>query len=197
MKMTMLILISYLIGCFPSAYFLGKMYKNIDIRNHGSGNSGSTNALRVMGTKFGILTLVIDVLKGVVAVLIGRLVLGDQGGLIAGVLVVLGHNFPVFLKFKGGKGVATSVGVLFVLTWKAALVVVIIGVIIIIISRYVSLGSILGAMTAPVTTVLVMETMDKPLFITVVILVSMLIIRHKANILRLCKGEESKFGNKR
>ena len=197
MKMTMVILMSYLIGCFPSAYFLGKMYKNIDIRNHGSGNSGSTNALRVMGTKFGILTLVIDVLKGVLAVLLGRLILGEQGGLIAGVLVVLGHNFPVFLKFKGGKGVATSIGSLLVLTWQTALVVVLIGVIVIIITRYVSLGSILGAMTAPITVVLFMETMDKALFITVVILASLLIVRHKANILRLCKGEESKFGNKR
>ena len=197
MRMTMVILISYLIGCFPSAYFLGKMYKNIDIRNHGSGNSGSTNALRVMGTKFGILTLAIDVLKGVLAVLIGRIILGDQGGLFAGVLVVLGHNFPIFLKFKGGKGVATSIGVLMVLTWKTALVVVLIGVIVIILTRYVSLGSILGAVSAPVTAVLVMETMDKPLFITVVILASLLILRHKANILRLCKGEENRFGNKR
>lgn len=196
MKMTMVILLSYLIGCFPSAYFLGRMYKNIDIRNHGSGNSGSTNALRVMGTKLGILTLVIDVLKGVLAVLIGRLILGAQGGLVAGVLVVLGHNFPIFLKFKGGKGVATSIGVLLVLTWQTALVVVIIGVIVIIISRYVSLGSLLGAASAPITVVLAMETMDKPLFITVVMLASLLIVRHKANILRLCKGEENKFGNK-
>ena len=197
MKLTMVLLLSYLIGCFPSAYFLGKVYKNIDIRNYGSGNSGSTNALRVMGTKFGILTLVIDVLKGIIAVLIGRLILGDQGGLIAGLVVVLGHNFPIFLKFKGGKGVATSIGVLMVLTWKTALVVVLIGVIIIMITRFVSLGSILGALSAPITTVLLMETMNKPLFITVVILASLLVIRHKANILRLCKGEENKFGNKR
>ena len=196
MKMTMLVLISYLIGCFPSAYFLGKMYKNIDIRNHGSGNSGSTNALRVMGTKFGILTLVLDVAKGIIAVLIGKLILGDQGGLIAGLLVVLGHNFPVYLKFKGGKGVATSIGVLMILTWQTSLTVVIIGVITIIITRYVSLGSILGAISAPITAVLVMKTMDKPLFITVVILSSLLIVRHKDNIKRLCKGEENKFGNK-
>lgn len=196
MKMTMVILISYLIGCFPSAYFLGKMYKNIDIRNHGSGNSGSTNALRVMGTKFGILTLVLDVAKGIIAVLIGKVILGDQGGLVAGLLVVLGHNFPVYLKFKGGKGVATSIGVLIILTWQTSLTVVIIGVITIIITRYVSLGSILGSISAPITAVLVMETMDKPLFITVVILASLLIIRHKDNIRRLCKGEENKFGNK-
>ena len=196
MKMTMLVLISYLIGCFPSAYFLGKMYKNIDIRNHGSGNSGSTNALRVMGTKFGILTLALDVVKGIVAVLIGRAILGDQGALISGVLVVIGHNFPIFLKFKGGKGVATSIGVLMILTWQTALTVVIIGVITIIITRYVSLGSILGGISAPITAVLVMTTIDKPLFVTVVILASLLIVRHKDNIKRLCKGEENKFGNK-
>ena len=197
MKLTMLVLISYLFGCFPSAYFLGKIYKNIDIRNHGSGNSGSTNALRVMGTKFGILTLVLDVLKGVLAVLIGRIILGDQGGLIAGVVVVLGHDFPIFLKFKGGKGVATSIGVLAILTWKTTLIVVLIGVIVIIITRFVSLGSILGGLSAPVTVVLLMETIDKPLFITVVILVSLLVVRHKDNIVRLCKNEENKFGNNR
>ena len=197
MKLTMVALISYLIGCFPSAYFLGKMYKNIDIRNYGSGNSGSTNALRVMGTKFGILTLILDVVKGVLAVLIGRALLGSEGGLIASVAVVLGHNFPIFLKFKGGKGVATSIGVLMLLTWQTALVVVLIGVITILLTRYVSLGSILGAIAAPITVVLAMDTMDKPLFITVVILASLLIIRHKDNIKRLCKGEENKFGNKR
>ena len=196
MKLTMVALISYLIGCFPSAYFLGKMYKNIDIRNYGSGNSGSTNALRVMGTKFGILTLALDVVKGIVAVLIGRAILGDQGALISGVLVVIGHNFPIFLKFKGGKGVATSIGVLMMLTWQTALTVVIIGVITIIITRYVSLGSILGGISAPITTVLVMKAIDKPLFVTVVILASLLIVRHKDNIKRLCKGEENKFGNK-
>ena len=196
MKMTMVILLSYLIGCFPSAYFLGKMYKNIDIRNHGSGNSGSTNALRVMGTKFGILTLVLDVIKGMIAVLIGQAILGNQGGIVAGILVVLGHNFPVFLKFKGGKGVATSIGVLLILTWQTSLTVIIIGVITIALTRYVSLGSILGAAIAPVAVVIFMDTIDKSLFITVVILALLLIIRHKDNILRLCRGEENKFGNK-
>lgn len=197
MKLTMVILIPYLIGCFSSAYFLGKMYKDIDIRNHGSGNLGTTNVLRTMGPKLGILTLVLDVLKGVLATLIGSAILGTEGALISAIAVVLGHNFPVFLKFKGGKGVATSIGVLLVLSWQTALVSIGIGVIVIAITRYVSLGSILGSIFAPIVVVLVMKSIDKSLFITVVILALLSILRHKDNISRLCKGEENRFGNRK
>src|SRR5690554_4139407 len=112
MKVVLTVTVSYLLGCFSSAYFLGKMAKNIDIREYGSGNAGATNALRVMGKKIGALTFILDILKGIIAVIIGNKLLGLDGKLLAGIFVVLGHNFPVFLNFKGGKGVATSLGVL-------------------------------------------------------------------------------------
>lgn len=140
MKVVITILLSYLLGCFSSAYVLGKLTKNIDIREYGSGNAGATNALRVLGKKLGALTFLLDILKGILAVVIGKYLLGLDGGLLASIFVVLGHNFPVFLNFKGGKGVATSLGVLMILNWKIGLVCLIVGVTVIILTRYVSLG---------------------------------------------------------
>jgi glycerol-3-phosphate acyltransferase PlsY len=196
MKEFITILISYLIGCFSSGYFLGKTSKNIDIRSYGSGNAGATNALRVLGKKMGMLTFFLDILKGIVAVLLGKYILGFYGGLLASVFVVLGHNFPVFLGFKGGKGVATSFGVLLMLNWQAALISLVIAVIFILVTKYVSLGSIMASVAAPLVMLLVSDSTNKSLFITTLILASLSIIRHKANIMRLFKGKESKLGNK-
>lgn len=195
MRIFLSILIPYFIGCFSSAYFLGKTSKNIDIRNYGSGNAGATNALRVLGKKMGALTFALDIIKGIVAVLIGKALLGYDGGLLASFFVVLGHDFPVFLKFKGGKGVATSFGVLLVLNWKVGLLCLLTIVLVTLFTRYVSLGSITAAVFAPLFTVLVSKPVDKYLFITIWILAGLLILRHKANIIRLCNGEENKLGN--
>ena len=194
MRPFIVILLSYLIGCFSSSYFLGKVSKNIDIRSHGSGNAGATNALRVLGKKMAALTFILDFLKGVVAVLIGRAIFGSTGGLLAGVFSVIGHDWPIFLKFKGGKGVATSFGALIALNWQTGLICLLIAVVIILITRYVSLGSIVAAASAPIILVLITEPIDKNLYITVIILVLLIISRHKANILRLCKGEENRLG---
>lgn len=196
MKEIMVILLSYLIGCFSSAYILGKIYGNIDIRNYGSGNSGTTNALRVLGIKVGGLTFLLDVLKGIVAVLLGTAILGFKGSLVAGIFVVIGHNYPVFLGFRGGKGVATSLGVLFILSWKTALICLAIGAIVILVTRYVSLGSILASISAPIAIVLTAESINKYLYITTIILALLSVLRHRENIVRLCKGEENKLGNK-
>lgn len=196
MKEIMVILLSYLIGCFSSAYVLGRIYKDVDIRNYGSGNLGTTNAIRVLGVKMGGLTFVLDILKGVIAVFLGIAILGFKGGLLAGLSVVIGHNFPIFLGFKGGKGIATSLGVLFVLNWKTGLICLIVGVLVIGITRYVSLGSILASVVAPIAVVLTSDSIDKYLYITTIILGILAIVRHRENILRLCKGEENKLGNK-
>lgn len=196
MKAFIVMLLSYLIGCFSSAYFLGKMSKNIDIRSYGSGNAGATNALRVLGRKMGALTFFLDFVKGTIAVLIGTAIFGFTGSLLAGVFVVVGHNWPVFLGFKGGKGVATSFGVLLALNWQTALLCLLIGVVVIIITKYVSLGSILAAISAPILIVLTTESINKHLYITIIILALLSISRHRTNILRLCKGEENKLGNK-
>ena len=196
MKVFFTILASYLIGCFSSAYFLGKTSKNIDIRSHGSGNAGATNALRVLGTKMGILTFVLDILKGILAVMLGKYIYGFNGGLLASVFVVLGHNFPVFLGFKGGKGVATSLGVLLIINWQTALISLVVAVIFILTTRYVSLGSIMASAVAPIAIIIVSDSTNKLLFITIFVLASLSIIRHKANIMRLLKGKEAKLGNK-
>lgn len=193
MKILIIILVSYLIGCFSSAYFLGKVSKNIDIRSYGSGNVGATNALRVLGKKMGILTFVLDILKGIIAVFLGQIILGFNGGLLASIFVVLGHNFPVFLGFKGGKGVATSLGVLLVLNWPTGLICLLIGVIFIVITRYVSLGSVMASITAPIVIVLTSDSIDKLLYLTTLLLALLSIFRHKANIVRLLKGEENKL----
>ena len=197
MKELITIFISYIIGCFSSAYFLGKTSKSIDIRSYGSGNAGATNALRVLGKKMGMLTFLLDILKGIIAVLLGKYILGFNGGLIASIFVVLGHNFPVFLGFKGGKGVATSLGVLLILNWKVALISLVVALTFILVTRYVSLGSIMASVAAPLVMLLVTDLTDKSLVITTLILASLSIIRHKPNIIRLFSGNEAKLGNKK
>lgn len=197
MKIFIVILFSYLIGSFSSAYFLGKVSKNIDIRSYGSGNAGATNALRVLGKKMGVLTFVLDILKGVIAILLGKFIYGFDGGLLASIFVVLGHNYPIFLGFKGGKGIATSFGVLMMIDWKTGLICLGIFSLIVIFTRFVSLGSIIAAIFAPIVMVLVVDTIDKKMYITTIILAALSIYRHRANIGRLCRGEENKLGNNR
>lgn len=194
MKVVITILLSYLLGCFSSAYVLGKLTKNIDIREYGSGNAGATNALRVLGKKLGALTFLLDILKGILAVVIGKYLLGLDGGLLASIFVVLGHNFPLFLNFKGGKGVATSLGVLMILNWKIGLVCLIVGVTVIILTRYVSLGSILASITGPIATIILLDNVDKNFYYTIWFLGLLSIIRHKSNIQRLLRGEENRLG---
>ncbi|WP_237722330.1 glycerol-3-phosphate 1-O-acyltransferase PlsY [Keratinibaculum paraultunense] len=189
-------LISYFIGNFSSAYILGKAFQKKDIRNYGSGNAGATNALRVFGKKLGGITFILDVLKGIIAVYIGERIMGYNGKLIASIFVVLGHDWPVFLKFKGGKGVATSLGVIFLLHYPTAIICTAIGIAIIIITRYVSLGSIIAAGLVPIVGSIVNRPFNKNFFITTFILAILVISRHKDNINRLVKGEEFKLGEK-
>ncbi len=194
MKIIITVILSYLLGCFSSAYFLGKVTKNIDIREYGSGNAGATNALRVMGKKIGALTFLLDILKGIIAVIIGHYLLGFDGKLLAGVFVVLGHNFPVFLNFKGGKGVATSLGVLMILDWKIGLSCLVVGVIVIMITKYVSLGSIFASITAPISIIVLLDNIDRNFYFTIWFLGILSVIRHKSNIHRLLRGEENRLG---
>lgn len=193
MRIALTIIIAYLIGNFSPSYFLGKFFAKKDIREYGSGNAGTTNALRVFGKKIGILTLVLDIAKGVLAVIIGNYLLGEEGRYIGALFVVLGHNWPVLLKFKGGKGVATSVGVLLTLNWKLGLIVLALGIIIIIITKYVSLGSLLGSVFAPFISFMLLGTTRSYLFYTTLILAATSIFKHRSNIKRLIKGNENKL----
>lgn len=191
MELVFIAILSYLIGSFSSAYFLGRI-RNIDIREHGSGNAGSTNALRVLGKKYAALTFLMDVLKGVIAVGIGRYIADNNGALLASFSVVMGHNYPFYLKFKGGKGVATSIGVLYSIDFRVGIVVTIVGILVVAIFKYVSLGSLSGAVVAPIA----LNIISKPDIytnLTILILALFIIIRHKDNIVRLKNGVENKL----
>ena len=184
---------SYLIGCFSSAYIIGKLFKKIDIRNFGSGNVGSTNALRVMGAKLGIFTFLLDILKGVIAVFLGKIILGDVGGVVAGLFVVIGHNWPIFIGFKGGKGVATSIGVLLTLFGVVIFIPLIVTVIIIAFTKYVSLGSVSFLVMAPLLYAIFIRPFKVEYFMIAFVLAIFGIIRHKENIKRLIDGKENKI----
>lgn len=179
------IVIAYLIGCISPSIMLAKA-KGIDIKKEGSGNAGTTNALRVLGKKAGVITLIVDILKGVIAVLLGSLIGGPTAGMFAAVAVFCGHVWPAFYKFKGGKGVATAFGALLginVLLALACLGIVAIGLLA---SKRMSVGSILGAICFPVLAYFI-----EPGFILPgCVLAIAIIVKHKANIVRLIHGEE-------
>lgn len=159
--------IGYLLGSLNSSVIVGKFY-GIDIRQHGSGNAGTTNTLRVLGKKAALFVLVGDLLKGILAYLVGYYILkaampaftgypvinSEVGGMIGGIAAIIGHILPVYFSFKGGKGVLTTLAVVFMIDWLAAVILLAIFVIIVAITRYVSLGSIIGAvpiLPAPIT----------------------------------------------
>lgn len=193
MKYILLAVISYFIGNISFAYILGKIFTKKDVRDYGSGNAGTTNAIRAFGKKIGILVFLGDVLKGVVAVLLGRYLLGQTGAYLAGACVIIGHNWPVLLNFRGGKGVATTIGVMVFVSIKLTLICVVVGVIIIILTRTVSMGSILGMASAPLVAILFIRPFTRDLFLFTVFVAGMSIYRHKDNIKRLIKGNENKF----
>lgn len=200
--------ISYLIGSINSSIIISRIVTGKDIRKSGSGNAGATNMLRTMGKKYAVITLIIDILKGVVSILIARLaaskldlgMAADTIDYIAGVSAVLGHNFPVFFGFKGGKGVATSLGVILMLDWKIGLIVLGVALLIMAATRFVSLGSIVAAVVFMVLNTILMIVNDEfniIQLVCVLILGGLLIVRHRANIVRLINGTENKLGAKK
>ncbi|MFZ2851442.1 MAG: glycerol-3-phosphate 1-O-acyltransferase PlsY [Leptotrichiaceae bacterium] len=197
----LLILIAYVLGSIPNALWVGKTFKNIDVREHGSKNTGSTNAARVLGAKLGIFTLILDILKGALPTYLG-IVLGanlltritgiDKLDIIViGMAAILGHTFSLFLKFKGGKAVATTLGVFLVLVPYAILILLVIFFVIFGLTRYVSLASIISAVVLPIA--VYFTTRHIPLTVLGIIIGLLVIIRHKENIKRLINGTESKL----
>jgi acyl phosphate:glycerol-3-phosphate acyltransferase len=191
------VLIGYLLGSISFSYLAGKLLKGIDIREHGSGNAGATNTLRVLGKGPGIAVLVLDALKGVAAVWIGHAFSGGDPlvAVLAGVSVIVGHNWPVFFGFRGGKGIATTIGVMATLSFVPALIAGIVAIITIAITRYVSLGSLLFTALLPI----LIWFMDRPAEIFVLSLLFFLFawVRHRSNIVKLLKGQENKLGAKK
>lgn len=193
MKYILIGIISYLLGSISFAYILGKLILKKDVRNYGSGNAGATNAIRSFGKKIGVMVFMGDFLKGVIAVILGRSLGGQIGAYIGGAFAIIGHNWPVFLNFKGGKGVATTIGVMALVDFHLTLICVIIGIIIIIFTRTVSIGSILGMAFAPIAAILFVRPFDTILLLFCLFISSMSIYRHKDNIKRIINGNENKF----
>lgn len=187
-----LMIVAYILGSIPNALWIGKVFKGIDVREHGSKNTGSTNAARVLGAKLGILTLILDISKGAIPASIATMLLDSSISVIlVGICAILGHSFSIFMKFKGGKAVATTVGVFIVLVPGAILLAAVIFFLVFGITRYVSLSSMIGAISLPIWIVLFYKNI--PLTIFGIIIAILIIVRHKSNIQRLLNGTESKF----
>jgi glycerol-3-phosphate acyltransferase PlsY len=188
-------IVGYLLGSLNSSLIVGKFY-GIDVRKHGSGNAGTTNTLRTLGKKAALFVLAGDMLKGILAYLIGFYLSGQPiGGMIGGLSAIIGHNWPVYFGFKGGRGVLTSLAVLLMMDWKIALLLLGVFIIIVAIARYVSLGSIISAALFPVLSLILDRSIQQIILSAIIGL--MIIILHKDNIKRLLSGTENKLGAKK
>ncbi len=196
--MNLLILIlGYLFGSFPSGYIAGRITKGIDIRSLGSGSTGATNVLRHIGKRAAITVFLIDVFKGVLTILLAKyFLLNDTWQVAAGLSTLIGHIWPVWLNWRGGKAVATGLGVFFGLSWQVGLATLGVFLLIIILSRIVSLSSISAALALPIIMFLSFGNANISLPYLIVSLLAMILViwRHKENISRLLKGKEPKIG---
>ncbi len=195
---------SYILGATPSGYIAGRI-AGLDIRKHGSGNIGATNVLRTLGKKYGYAVFFCDTFKGFLAVRLAVFCaerLGpahqyaDWFGILAAILCVLGHTLPIWLKFKGGKGVATSAGVMLGLAPIATLVAVVVWVIVFETTRYVSVASVVGAISLPAAIGLLIEmhlNKSVPIFCSAIMLAAVVCWRHRSNFRRLVNGTEQRF----
>ena len=201
-------IIAYLLGSISFSVIISKKMAGFDVRQKGSGNAGTTNVLRTVGKKASIITLICDILKGVVAVLIAYIVgLIIKDGInkalliqLAGIAVILGHTFPIFFQFKGGKGIATALGVLLITNWNIGLICLVFALVLMILTRMVSLGSIVAAILFPVLIIFMPHTaylVDGSYIIFSILLAVLVIFNHRANVKRLLSGTENKLDFKK
>lgn len=185
-------IVSFLLGGISFSYILGKMYDNSDIRTKGSKNAGATNAYRSYGKKIGILSLILDMLKAVIAVSVGKYLLGNDGAVFAMMVTVLSHMYSYMLNAKGGKGVAASAGALLVIDLRIFFILFLVFLLVFLFTRIVSLCSIISAITVMIVFPIICES---SLFAVICIFITaiMVIIRHRSNIKRLLNGEEKKL----
>lgn len=186
--------VGYLLGSVGFAYIVARAMKGIDITQYGSGNPGTSNVLRVVGKTGAALTLLGDALKGYLAVLLGGLVAGGVGMLLAAACVMVGHMFPLFYHFKGGKTVATAAGVMLALDWRIALTAIGVFVLLLVITKYISLSSIVASVTVAVSSLF--YTKDISLYIICFLVAIFIIFKHRSNIKRLLAGTENKISFK-
>lgn len=202
--------IAYLIGSINFSIILSKKMAGFDIREKGSGNAGTTNMLRAVGKKAAVITLICDILKGVVSILIavlaGKIVKNLDNALLvqlAGIFVIIGHTFPVFFKFKGGKGIATSLGVLLMTNWQIGLICLVFALVLIALTRMVSVGSIAAGILFPVLVAFINQNYIVPTsnsnwsYLVFSIIIALLVIfNHRANVQRILNGTENKISFK-
>ena len=186
------LLIGYLFGMFQTAYFVGKM-SGIDIREHGSKSAGFTNTNRVLGRKAGLIVFFADVLKTIIAVLVVTLIPGGSyiAGLYAGFGSIIGHIFPFFLKFKGGKGISCTLGLIIMTDWRVMLISFAIGIVLVLVFRYISLASLAITLVTPI--LMFAFGFQTEAVLLMFGITALTWFKHRANIVRLIKGEESRF----
>ena len=200
-------IVAYLIGSINFSVILSKKMAGFDVREKGSGNAGTTNMLRSVGKKAAVITLICDILKGVVsigiAIIVGNIIKDLDKALlvqIAGILVVVGHTFPIFFGFKGGKGVATSLGVILMTNWKIGLICLIFALVLMALTKMVSVGSIAAAILFPVLTIFLTDTFivteGSNYFIYSILLAILVAFNHRENIKRILNGTENKISFK-
>lgn len=204
-KILLVLIIGYFLGSLNTSIIVGSIY-GTDIRKHGSGNAGMTNTLRTLGKTAAILVIFGDILKGVLSYIIGNIIItaipdsstlyiSGIGGMVGGIAAIAGHNWPVYFGFKGGKGILTSFSVVMMMDWKLGLILLAVFVVIVAITRFVSLGSILACAAFPIGAAI---KGNGPVFILFSAILSILAIaRHNGNIKRLLNGTESKIGEKK
>ncbi len=201
----LMVIVAYLLGSIPTALWAGKWWYGLDIREHGSGNAGATNAMRVLGPILGSAVLLIDALKGIAAVSLALVV--NTGflstgwfvvyQLLLGGMAVLGHVFPLFASFKGGKGIATLIGITFILFPEAFLICLVIFLAVFFSTRYVSLGSMAAAVALPIVVIWVKEVTLLPKIIFTIAVALFVPITHLNNIRRLMQGKENRISFKK
>lgn len=211
MEYVIMAIIAYLIGSINFSVLISKKKAGYDIRQKGSGNAGTTNMLRNLGKKYAAITLICDILKGIVAIciaiIVGKIMKDSNGALlvqVAGIAVVLGHTFPIFFGFKGGKGVATSLGILLLTNWQIGLICLVFGVVLIALTRMVSMGSLAAAILFPVLTIFIGGEyyivqgigLGNGYFVYSVILAIIVAFNHRENIKRILNGTENRISFK-
>ncbi|MBN8704025.1 MAG: glycerol-3-phosphate 1-O-acyltransferase PlsY [Bacteroidetes bacterium] len=199
-----ILIVAYLLGSIPTAVWVGKRFYGIDVREHGSGNAGATNTFRVLGKRAGIPVLVIDILKGFLAASLAYFANYQPGTnqfinlqLVLGTAALLGHLFPIFAAFRGGKGIATILGVIISVHPSAALLSIGIFLFVFLTTRYVSLGSMVAAVMFPVVIVLVFKSDTRSLLVFSFIIAILVLVTHQNNIERLLRGKESRISFKK
>ncbi|GGE13806.1 MULTISPECIES: glycerol-3-phosphate 1-O-acyltransferase PlsY [Sphingobacterium] len=199
-----IVILAYLFGSIPTAVWFGQAFYGVDVREYGSGNAGATNTFRVLGKKAGSVVMFVDILKGWTATnlpyLLDSSIVGNHDApqfvnvqLALGVIAVLGHLFPIFAGFRGGKGVATLFGMVLAIHWPAALVCVSVFLLVLLITHYVSLSSIMAGFAFPFSVAFIFKTTVPSILLYGIAICALILVTHQKNIERLLKGKESKI----